>query len=62
MKTYKQPLTETLELTVSTMIAESLTAANAIGDGWHSKSRDDEDEEAYIATEGEGEAQYGDLW
>lgn len=62
MKKYNQPLTETEELAVSTVIA--MSQVNAIGtDGWHGKSRDDqEDEEAYAATEGAGEAQYGDLW
>jgi len=61
MKTYIKPLTETEELTVRTIIA--LSVCNGMGDGWHSKSRtEEEDEEAYLATEGEGEGQYGDLW
>jgi len=64
MKKYIQPLTETVSLNVCTMIAASMTVSNEMGNGWHSKHRteEEEEEEAYIATEGEGTIQYGDLW
>jgi len=57
MKTYIQPLIETEELALCTMIAASgdpTNFANEMGNGWHSKQRaeEEEEEEAYAASHG----------
>lgn len=59
-KLYIEPNTETV--CAYAMCSLGVLSGNADGPNALSKSRDDEDEEAYAATDGAGEAAYGDLW
>jgi len=62
-KQYLRPNTETICTygLCQTPLVQSINKKKE-GGGALSKTRDEEDEEAYIATGGEGEATYGELW
>lgn len=59
-KEYSKPVTESL--CVYALCGPGWGNGGVNGSGGLAKTREDEDEEAYAVTGGEGEANYGDLW